>query len=230
MSKHSVTMRSVTMRSAGGYSSIRWLAILLLLILGALSHPALAQDARGVDAVAPVEEFSRQLEELKKTFIDLNKRIESSAKAIDRQTSADGSRREIEELRDIVSTLLGAVADNGEISRLGAKALEHAHAKQKSLRDETRYTPEQRDFLLREWGKLAAETETATAELDAARTRFAKVLRTLQTNDDYVGELMEIRQGSEALKVIRDLAKEIHETSDMLNNFINTLSPPRSGT
>jgi DNA repair exonuclease SbcCD ATPase subunit len=222
--------RSVTMRSAGGHSSIRWLAILFLLILGALARPSLAQDARGADAVTPVEEFSRQLEELKKTFIDLNKRIESSAKAIDRQTSADGSRREIEELRDIVSTLLGAVADNGEISRLGAKALEHAHAKQKSLRDETRYTPEQREFLLREWGKLAAETETATAELDAARTRFAKVLRTLQTNDDYVGELMEIRQGGEALKVIRDLAKEIHETSDMLNNFINTLSPPRSGT
>jgi hypothetical protein len=221
--------RSVTMRSAGGHSPIRWLAIVLLLILVA-PRPALAQSARAADAVTPVEEFSRQLEELKKTFIDLNKRIETSAKAIDRQTSADGSRREIEELRDIVSTLLGAVADNGEISRLGAKALDHAHAKQKGLRDETRYTAEQREFLLREWGKLAAETERATAELDTARTRFAKVLRTLQTNDDYVGELMEIRQGNEALKVIRDLAKEIHETSDMLNNFINTLAPPRSGT
>jgi chromosome segregation ATPase len=182
------------------------------------------------DSVTPVEEFSKQLETLKKTFGDLNKRIEASAQAIDRQTSAEDSRREIAELRDIVSTLLGAVADNGEVSQLGAKALDHAHAKQKSLRDDTRFTPEQREFLQQEWAKLAAETETATAELDAARTRFAKVLHTLQTNDDYVGELMEIRQGNEALKVIRGLAKEIHETSDALNNFINSISPPRSGT
>ena len=222
---------SVRVVSIGRPSSIRRLAILFLLVLVAsLPRTAIAQTTRGADAVTPVEEFSQQLETLKKTFADLNKRIETSAKAIDLQTSAEGSRREVEELRNVVSTLLGAVADNGEISQLGAKALAHAHAKQKSLREETRYTPEQRDFLLREWEKLALETETATAELDNARTRFAKVLRTLQTNDDYVGELMEIRQGNEALKVIRDLAKEIHETSDMLNNFINTLSPPRSGT
>jgi chromosome segregation ATPase len=215
----------------GGPSSIRCLAVLFLLALAApLPRTALAQSIPSGDAVTPVEEFSRQLETLKKTFTDLNKRIETSTKAIDRQTSPEGSRREVEELRAIVSALLGTVADNGEISQLGAKALAHARAKQKSLREETRYSSDQRDFLLREWEKLALETETATAELDNARTRFAKVLRVLQTNEDYVGELMEIRQGNEALKVIRDLAKEIHETSDMLNNFINTISPPRSGT
>ena len=64
----------------------------------------------------------------------------------------------------------------------------------------------------------------------SVRSRFAKVLRMLQTNDDYVGELMEIRQGEEALRVVRDLAKQIHEASDMLNNFINTITPPQSGT
>jgi chromosome segregation ATPase len=211
-------------------SAIRLSAALLLLFFAATPQPALAQTARNGDAVTPVEEFSRQLDELKKTFTDLNKRIETSAKAIDRETSPEASRKEIEELRGLVGSLLGAVADNGEISMLGAKALDHARAKQKSLRDDARYTPEQRDFLLREWDKLAKETEAATIELDNARTRFAKVLRTLQTNDDYVGELMEIRQGNEALKVIRDLAKEIHEASNMLNNFINAIAPPRPGT
>jgi hypothetical protein len=223
--------RWVEMRRSLKHWSIWGPAALLLLSLVALPpRPAVAEETRAADAVTPVEEFSRQLEELKKTFIDLNKRIETSAKAIDRETNAEASRKEIEELRDIVSVLLGSVADNGEISKLGAKALAHARAKQKSLREETRYTPEQRDLLLREWEKLAKDTEAATAELDNARTRFAKVLRTLQTNDDYVGELMEIRQGTEALRVIRDLAKEIHEASNMLNNFINAIAPPRPGT
>jgi chromosome segregation ATPase len=205
-------------------------ALFALLLVAAPPGAALAQAARGPDAVAPVEEFSRQLDELKKTFLDLSKRIETSAKAIDRATDPAASRKEIADLREIVSALLGAVADNGDVARLGAKALEHARAKQKSLADETRYSAEQRAFLLRQWERLARETEAATGELDNARSRFAKVLRMLQTNDDYVGELMEIRQGEEALRVVRDLAKQIHEASDMLNNFINTITPPQPGT
>jgi DNA repair exonuclease SbcCD ATPase subunit len=206
--------------------AMRPAALALLLMAAVAPRPALAQTAQKPDAIAPVEEFSRQLDELKKSFVDLNKRIEESAKAIDRATDPQASRREIEELRELVGSLLGAVADNGDVAQLGAKALAHARTKQKSLAAETRFTPEQRAFLLRQWDRIARETEAATTELDNARGRFAKVLRTLQTNDDYVAELMEIRQGEEALKVVRDLAKQIHEASDMLNNFINTITPP----
>ena len=206
----------------------RWWAAALaaLLVLAVPPRPGFAQATQKPDAIAPVEEFSRQLDELKKSFVDLNKRIEESAKAIDRATDPQASRKEIEELRELVGSLLGAVADNGDVAQLGAKALEHARAKQKALAGETRFTAEQRAFLLRQWDRIARETEAATTELDNARGRFAKVLRTLQTNDDYVSELMEIRQGEEALKVVRDLAKQIHEASDMLNNFINTITPP----
>jgi DNA repair exonuclease SbcCD ATPase subunit len=205
-------------------------AVVLLMLIAGAPQPGLAQAARTADGVTPVEEFSRQLDELKKSFVELNRRIEQSAKNIDRATDPQASRREIGELRELVGALLGAVADNGEVAQLGAKALEHARAKQKSLAAETRFTAEQRAFLLRQWDRIARETEAATAELDNARGRFAKVLRTLQTNDDYVGELMEIRQGEEALKVVRDLARQIHEASDMLNNFINTITPPQPGT
>ncbi len=91
------------------------------------------------------------------------------------------------------------------------------------------FTREQREFLTQEWDRLAQETERATEELENARTRFAKLLRTLQTNDDYVSELLEIRQSHEALKIVRELAREIHEATDMPNNFINAISPPKPG-
>jgi chromosome segregation ATPase len=208
--------------------AMRWwpAALVVLLVLAVPPRPGFAQASQKPDAIAPVEDFSRQLDELKKSFVELNKRIEESAKAIDRATDPQASRKEIAELRELVGSLLGAVADNGDVAQLGAKALEHARSKQKSLANETRFTAEQRAFLLRQWDRIARETEAATSELDSARGRFAKVLRTLQTNDDYVAELMEIRQGEEALKVVRDLAKQIHEASDMLNNFINTITPP----
>src|SRR5262249_51864230 len=208
---------SVLRASAGRW----WPALVVVLILAIPPQPGFAQASQKPDAVAPVEEFSRQLEALKKSFVELNKRIEESAKTIDRETDPQASRKEIEELRALVGSLLGAVADNGDVAQLGAKALEHARAKQKSLANETRFTAEQRAFLLKQWDRIARETEAATTELDNARGRFAKVLRTLQTNDDYVGELMEIRQRKEALKGVLDLAKQIHDASDMLNTIIN---------
>jgi DNA repair exonuclease SbcCD ATPase subunit len=194
------------------------------------SGPADSNAGSPSDAVSPVEDFSRQLDELKKTFTDLNQRIEQSTKLIDGETDPNAARKEIADLRALVSSLLGAVADNGAVAQLGAKALEHARAKQKALAADTRYTPEQRAFLLGQWEKLARDTEAATKELDDARGRFAQELRMLQTNDDYVGELMELRQGQEALRVVRDLAKQIHDASDLLNNFINTVTPPKPGT
>jgi len=216
---------SVVLRCAR--AAVLWPAALLFVLLVAVPpRPALAQSVDKPDAVTPVEEFSRQLDELKKTFADLNQRIEESTKAIDSETDPVASRQKLAELRALVSSLLASVADNGAVAQLGARALEHARAKQKALAAETRYTPEQRAFLLGQWERLARETEAATRELDDARGRFAQELRTLQTSDDYVGELMEIRQGQEALKVVRDLAKQIHDASDVLNNFVNTITQP----
>src|SRR5262249_44855255 len=145
-------------------------AVLALLLMTAIpSRPGLAQAAQKPDAIAPVEDFSRQLEALKKSFVDLNKRIEESAKAIDGATDPQASRKQIEELRELVGSLLGAVADNGDVARLGAKALEHARAKQKSLAGETRFTAEQRAFLARQWDRIARAAEAATTEVDTAR-------------------------------------------------------------
>lgn len=215
-------MRAVTLVKASLIGPV----IALVLGFGVLA----AGPARAQDALNPAEEFSSKLEQLKKTFTDLNKRISERAKAIDQQTGAIAARKEIEELRAIVGTLLGTVADNGEVARLGQRALGHAREKLRSLKSDSRFSRDQREFLVQEWERLAHETERATEELEAARTRFATMLRTLQTSDDYVGELLEIRQGDQALKIVRQLAKEIHEATDLLNNFINTIAPPKPGT
>ena len=101
-------------------SAIRWPAALVLLLLVAVApRPAFAEAADKPDAVTPVEEFSRQLDELKKTFKDLNQRIDESAKLIDGETDPGAARKEIAELRALVSSLLGAPCQ-GARRRAGA--------------------------------------------------------------------------------------------------------------
>jgi DNA repair exonuclease SbcCD ATPase subunit len=178
-------------------------------------------DARTAD-----DEFSRQLGELKGTFADLSKKFDESAQSIDRLNTAEGARKEIEELRANVGKLLDAVADNGTVWSLGVKALNRAEEKLRSLEQETRYKPEDRQFLIERWRELRTTTEGAIKELEGARKDFAELLRKLQTNEDFIDELVQIREHQRALEVIHTLTDGIRDASDKLKKLLGTIKSP----
>jgi DNA repair exonuclease SbcCD ATPase subunit len=197
-------------------------------LCGALAAPAAAQSTKpvGPDAISPVEEFSRQLDEFKKSIPELNKKIEDSAASVDKWTDVDKARKEIEELRALVGAALGAVSDNGTVSQLGTRASNHARDKLKALEQETRFKPEEKQFLMDQWRRLRDETDRASEELGAARREFTELLRTLQSNEDFIDELVQIRQAQKALEVIRRLTQDIREASDQLKRLIGGIKPP----
>jgi hypothetical protein len=198
----------------------------LALLLVSVPVGVQAQRSAPTDGVTPVEEFAQQVEQLKKTFADVGKKIEESANVIDGVTDVEKARKEIEALRAIVGGLLGAVSDNGAVSQLGMKALTHARTKLKALEQDARFTREEQKFLLGEWQKLIEETERATDELGRARQEFSGLLRVLQTREDFIEELLQIRRAGEAITVIRKLTKEIREASDSLKKLIGSIKPP----
>ena len=132
------------------------LAVAALMLWSAFPSSAQTQ-SQTPDAITPVEEFSRQLEQFKNSIPQLNKRIEDSTTAVDRWTNVERARKEIEELRALVGTALGAVSDNGTVSQLGARALAHAREKLRMLEQDTRFRPEERQFLTDQWRRLRAE-------------------------------------------------------------------------
>jgi DNA repair exonuclease SbcCD ATPase subunit len=218
------------MRSAFGRHHWKPLALLVIaafMLWSALPSTAQTQTpSQTPDAVTPVEEFSRQLEQFKNSIPQLNKRIEDSATAVDRWTNVERARKEIEELRALVGSALGAVSDNGTVSQLGAKALTHAREKLRMLEQDPRFRPEERAFLTEQWRRLRADTERANDELAAARKEFADLLRTLQANEDFVDELVQIRQAQKALEVIQRLTQDIRQANDQLKRLIGGIKPP----
>jgi DNA repair exonuclease SbcCD ATPase subunit len=206
-------------------SAMAVLGVALLLLPAGLAR-AENSVAAGSAGPSPVEEFSQQLETFQKSVPDLNKSIQDSAGTIDSATDVEKARVEIDKLRQTVSTLLGAVSDNGPVSQLGAKALDHVRSKLKALSADTRFKPEERQFLIEQWRKLDVQTESATKELDDARAQFAGLLKTLQENEDFIGELLEIRQAEKALEVVRRLTHDIRDASTQLNKLIGGIKPP----
>jgi hypothetical protein len=195
---------------------------LLLLIFAVPIRSAYAAP----DAVAPVEDFSRELDKLKKSFGDLGKKIDDSTKTIDGLSDVDKAKKEIEDLRAAVGSLLDLVADNGALDKLGDKALSRARDKLKELEQDNRFKPEDKNFLIEQWRRLRDDTERATEELGSARKRFAELLRTLQANEDFIDELVQIRQAQRAIDVIRQLTREIRGASDQLHRLIAGIKPP----
>jgi DNA repair exonuclease SbcCD ATPase subunit len=211
-------------RPGGG---LLFVSVLALLFVFAAPRITLAQQDQGAaDAITPVEEYARQVDQLKKSYPDLAKRIEDSARAIDELTDVGKARKDIEDLRGMVAEMLGTVTDNGVVSELGQKALNHARNKLKQLQSEARFQPEERAFLIDLWGKIIVETERATSDLEGARKEFAELLRTLQTREDYVDELMQVRRAADAIKVMRALTQEIRDASLKLKTLIGGLRPP----
>jgi DNA repair exonuclease SbcCD ATPase subunit len=207
-------------------SLVLW-AALLALLLAAPASSVLAQADKAASELRTVDdEFSRQLTELKRTFADLSKKFESSAQTIEGLRDAQAARKEIEELRADVGKLLDAVADNGTAWSLGSKALAHAEEKLKSLEQETRYKQEDRAFLIERWRELKGQTEAAIHELEGARKEFAELLRTLQTNEDFIDELLQIREHQRALDVIHTLTDGIRDASDKLKKLLGAIKPP----
>jgi DNA repair exonuclease SbcCD ATPase subunit len=203
---------------------LRFAAGLLFVLVVAAPHGRAY--AAAPDAITPVEDFSKELDKLKKSFGDLGKKIDESAKAIEGYNDVEKTRKEIEELRGAVAALLDAVADNGGLATLGDKALGRARDKLKELEQDTRFKPEERAFLVEQWRKLRDDTERANQELGGARTRFAELLRTLQANEDFIDELVQIRQAQKVIEVIHQLTRDIRGASDQLQRLIGAIKPP----
>ena len=74
--------------------------------------------------------------------------------------------------------------------------------------------------------KLRVETERATEELASARKELTELLRMLQANEDFIDELVQIRQAQKALEVIHRLTQDIREANDQLKKLIGGIKPP----
>jgi DNA repair exonuclease SbcCD ATPase subunit len=206
-------------------------AVISAALLIAVGTPTGAVLAQSDASVAPEvrtadDEFSKQLNELKKTFSDLSRKIDEGNQSIGRLHDAQAARKEIEDLRGHVAALLGAVADNGAVWELGSKALRRAEDKLKALDAETRYKPEDRQFLIDRWRDLKVGTEGAIKELEVARKDFSNLLRTLQTNEDFIDELLQVKEHERALEVIQKLTDGIRDASDKLKKMLSTLKAP----
>jgi DNA repair exonuclease SbcCD ATPase subunit len=199
------------------------LAAMLAAMIG--MHPVSAQTEPS-EAFVPVEEYARKVDEFKKNAPNLNKKIEDSTKTIESLDDVPKARSEIEQLRGVVAELLGGVSDNGELARLGAKALDHSRRKLQALEQDTRFQPEERQFLIGQWRELIRQTERAADDLENARREFGELLRTLQTREDFIDELLQIKRAAEAIKVIRQLTGEIRDASEKLKALIGGIKPP----
>jgi hypothetical protein len=178
------------------------------------------------DSQTPLTEFKSQFKEVRKNLEAANGKIQSSANAIEKLSSPQAARKQVEELQAMVSETLGLVSDNGDFASLGAKALSYSRSKLEQMRKETRFDDKERKALEQRWERITADTEKAVTDLTTAGREFAQLLRVIQTRGDYAREILEAENAEAMVKVIQNLANDIRNGSEALKAFIRTLTPP----
>jgi hypothetical protein len=189
----------------------------------ALAVPALAQaePKTSAEVSAQVEELAKQRAGLVDRLKGLKSKLDSAGEIINKKASAaDVARSAIEELRAVVSPLLAAVADNGEISQLAAKALKNATDRKATIERDPRFTPDERQRLVAAWDIRIKATAEANAELEKARAKFLALMYTLQTKEDLIGEWAAIAAQDEVINATRELTTALNATSVDVKNFI----------
>lgn len=176
----------------------------------------------------PLNDFRSQLGDVRKSLEGVNARIEEKARTIESLSKPDAAKQQVEELQALISQTLGLVADNGEIAKLGARALGYARSKQEQMRNDTKFTPSERQALQKRWDQNVADMVKATDDLAKASGEFAQLLKTVQTRSDYAAEVLEVENADEMVRVVRNLAGEVRGASEGLKLFIRSLTPPES--
>lgn len=209
------------------------ICIALLTAVAAIGPACAAENGPSAQASAiasstPLNDFRSQLGEVRKSLEGVNARIEEKAKTIESLSKPDAAKQQVEELQALISQTLGLVADNGEIAKLGARALAYARSKQEQMRNDTKFTPSERQALQKRWDQNVAEMVKATDELAKASSEFTQLLKTVQTRGDYAAEVLEVENADEMIRVVRNLAGDVRGASEGLKLFIRSLTPPES--
>lgn len=176
----------------------------------------------------PAQRFSQPAGRCPQEPRGVNARIEEKAKTIESLSKPDAAKQQVEELQALISQTLRLVADNGEIAKLGARALGYARSKQEQMRNDTKFTPSERQALQKRWDQNVAEMAKATDDLAKASGEFAQLLKTVQTRGDYAAEVLEVENADEMVRVVRNLAGDVRGASEGLKLFIRSLTPPES--
>jgi len=197
------------------------LAAGMALVFGVAPVRAQTEAKSSAEVSAQVEELAKQRADLVSRLKGLKDKIDGASGLINKKAdAADVARSTIEELRAIVSPLLAAVADNGDIAQLAAKALNNAVARKTALERDMRFTPDERQRLVAAWDIRIKATADANAELEKARTKFLQLMYVLQTKEDLIGEWAAIAAHDEVINAVRELTVALNQTSVDVKNFI----------
>lgn len=179
--------------------------------------------------VTPAEDFTKKFEEFRTVLGDLRGKIDRSREEIDKLTTLGEARKEIGIMQGMIADALGTVSDNGEVAKLGQKALEFARSKQKQFENDSKFSPEERQFLLNEWKRVGGEIERAAANIATARGEFAQLLGKIQTRGDYIDELQALKNAQRVVDVIKMLDADLRAASGVVKSVLQSATPPSSG-
>jgi len=158
--------------------------------------------------------------DLDRNLVMLESKIAKAKRIIAASQDPDVPASRREAFRTLVSGLIDAFADGGEVSKLGQTAIDFVHRRLAEAQQDSNFPPEQKEALITRWRRLAMQTEAVAVTLDNTRKDLSSKLTLLQTKSDFVDQMEKLRQARAVLDAIADLADQRQSVSQRVRDLL----------
>lgn len=178
---------------------------------------------------ADIKELSRKLGEATSGLKNLKAKIDEGIKTFSDKATAISARKGIEELRGYTTQASAIFADNAEISRFGDTVLKNVRDRQKMLREDKRFGPEDQKKLGSAWEDRVKKVTEATKWIEESRMKLLNLTYVLQNSENLIDKYMEVDRHAgfptvevkqEVTNTISQLAKDLKVASDDLDALV----------
>jgi hypothetical protein len=158
--------------------------------------------------------------DLNKNLNNLREKIAKAKEVVAKNEDPNAPANQRAAFHKLVDELLVGFADDGEIAKLGETAIEFVNARLSEAQKETSFPPDQREALMTRWRRIAMQTQTAVATLDATRKDLQDKLKLLQSKADFVDQMEKLKQARTTLDAIGDLADQRQSVSERIKSLL----------
>jgi hypothetical protein len=183
------------------------------------AHPLLSQGNPAAEAERQARQFQNQYESVTGQLNKIPDDVKKLDEIIQKNKNPENAIEGLQDFRRALSNALSAVVDNGSLEQLSHSYVSFLEKELQNAKNDKHFDDNKRNRIIDGWQKKLTEARNKTSILDKERAELSMMLIDIQTNEDYLVEMLRIDKQAEVIDILDKLVDDLHHESEHLKDI-----------